>query len=145
MSIRRVTNSKTQVSLFVSFSIFTSCIMMQPALNLVKERSSSWIWDFDQRCNINLIGEKVLSRIVFLQESAIDWHHECITVWSYETICFIWVDWLHYKWSLPFGLEFSFYLMCHYHRSSDSYKTRSPFLKVRSLTFLLKALVIRAW
>ena len=29
---------------------------------------------FGQRCSINLIGRRVLSRIVFLPEFAIDWH-----------------------------------------------------------------------
>jgi len=35
---------------------------------------------FDQRCNVNLIIGRVLSRIVFLQKSAVDRHHERITV-----------------------------------------------------------------
>jgi len=70
--------------------------------------------------------------------------YERITIRSYEAVCSIWVDWLYYKWSFPFGLEFFFGLMCHNHGSFAS-KTRSPFLKIRSLTFLLKALEIRAW
>jgi len=53
---------------------------MQLVLDLIKERSSSGIWSFNQRCSINLIGGRVLSRVVFLQEFIVDWHHEHITV-----------------------------------------------------------------
>ena len=56
------------------------------ACGLAKERNFSWVWSFDQRCTFNLIREGVLLRMVLLQESAIDWHHECIAICSYEAI-----------------------------------------------------------
>jgi len=61
----------------------------------------------DQRCNVNLIMRRILLRIVLLQKFAVDRHHERITVWGYEEICFIRVDWLYHKWSFPFFVEFS--------------------------------------
>ena len=68
---------------------------------------------FDQRYSIYLIMKRVPLSIVLLRESAVDQHHERIVVQSYKAICSIWVDWLHYKWSFPFRLEFPFGLMCH--------------------------------
>ena len=44
---------------------------------------------FDQRCSINVIRRRMLSRIVFLQEFVVDWHHERIAVWGYKAICSI--------------------------------------------------------
>ena len=35
--------------------------------------------NFDQRCSINMIGRRKLSRIVLLQEFAVYWHHK----WKY--------------------------------------------------------------
>ena len=74
---------------------------------------------FDRRCNINLIRGRILSRIIFLQESTINRHHECTVICSYKTVCSIWVNWLYYKWSFPFGLEFPFGLMRHHHGSAN--------------------------
>jgi len=99
---------------------------------------------FDQKCNVNLIMRRVLLRIVLLQESAIDRHQECIAVWSYEVACSIWVDWLYYKWSFPIGLQL-FFVICVITMGLLSANIWSPFLKIHSQTFLLKALKIRAW
>ena len=124
--------AKTEVLHFVSSS-------MWPVFDRL-DTGRQWIWSVrerkklfldalpkhlgsvssDQRCNVNhLIIRRILSRMVLLQEPAIDWHHECMTVWGYKAIYSIWVDWLHYKWSFPFGLKFFFGLMRHDHRSYD--------------------------
>ena len=133
--LEKSNKAKIEVSHFVS-SILTSCMVMlimfgqlgidQPWCDSQKEEALLWCSSkhfesesFDQRCSVNLFVRRVLSRIVLLQESAIDRHHERIVVWSYEAVCSIWVDWLYYKWSFPFGLELYFRLMSHGHGSSD--------------------------
>jgi len=103
---------------------------------------TSCIWKFLSEVMLTLIMRRVLSRIVLLQESVIDRHHECISVWSYEAACSIWVDWLYYKWSFLFGFYF---VLCVITMGLLTTKTRLPFLKIYFLTFLLKALEIRAW
>jgi len=66
---------------------------------------SDWSgWIFDQRCSINLIIRRVPLRIILLQESTVDRHHERIAVRSYM-VCSIWVDWLYYKWTFSFWVR----------------------------------------
>ena len=79
--------------------------------------------------------EERLLRVVLLQKSAVDRHHERIAVWSYEAICSIWVDWHYYKWSFPFGLKLSFFVLWVMTMGLLTVKTRSPFLKIRSLSY----------
>ena len=84
------------------------------------------------------------SRIVFLQEFVINRHHKYIASWIYQVICSIWVNWLYHKCPSHLGWNFSF-VLCVITIGLLKAKTRSPFLKFRSLTFLLKALKIWAW
>jgi len=109
-------------------TMFSQFGIDRPWCDSLKEEALLWrsskhlrFRNFDQRCNVNLIRRRVILRIVLLEESAVDWHHERIAVWNYEAVCSIWVDWLYYKWSFPFGLKLFFCLMCHNHRSSDSW------------------------
>jgi len=49
-----------------------------------------WLgWHLDQRCIVNLIMRSIPLRIIFLQESAVDRHHEGIIARSYKTVCSI--------------------------------------------------------
>ena len=129
----------------VTLTIFGRLSVDRPWCDPLKEEALLWRSSkhlgsrtFDQRWNVNLTISGLPLKVVLLQESAIDRHHERIVVRSYKAVCSIWVDWFYYKVSFPFGLELFFRLICHNH-SLLTAKIRWPFLKIRSLTFLLKA------
>jgi len=74
---------------------------------ILSPNPSDWSrWIFDQRCSVNLIMRCIPLRIVLLQEFSIDRHPDRIIIQSYKAVYSIWVDWLYYKWSFPFGLNF---------------------------------------
>ena len=55
-----------------------------------------------------IIGQMLTwSRMIFLQEFTIDWHHK------YVVVRIFWVDCLYYKRSFPFRSECAFIFVCH--------------------------------
>ena len=94
-------------------------------------------WIFDQRCSVNLIMRSIPLRIVLLQESTIVRYHERITVRSYKAVYSIWVDWLYYKWSFSFGLNF-FFVLCVITIGLLTSKIRLLFLKIHLSDFLIE-------
>ena len=105
--------------------------------------SQTLIWSISQ--SIYLIQGMVLtwSWIIPFKKFAVDRYYERVAIRIYEVIG-IWVDQLYYKRSLPFRLEFAL-VLCVIIMGHLTATIGSPFLKIHSLTFLLKTLKIRVW
>lgn len=82
------------------------------------------------------------SQIVLFQEFAVHRHHKHVALWIDQVVCPIRTNWHYHERSFPLGLNFSF-VLCVMIVGRLTARTMSLFLKVHSLTFLLKALDIR--